>query len=86
MLLHRRKLASTLMAAGLVAGLASGQKTWIVDKSNGPGTHYTDLPPAVAPAAHGDTIIVRKGTYKTSWGGTKLGNFRYSNAVVAVLD
>jgi hypothetical protein len=36
---------------------------WIVDASNGPGTNFTDLPPAVAAAANGDTIIVRAGSY-----------------------
>src|SRR5687767_11860601 len=36
---------------------------WIVDASNGPGTNFTDLPPAVAAAASGDTILVRPGTY-----------------------
>jgi hypothetical protein len=36
---------------------------WIVDASNGPGTNFTNLPPAVAAAASGDTIIVKPGTY-----------------------
>jgi len=36
---------------------------WIVDASNGAGTNFTDLPPAVAAAASGDTIIVRAGSY-----------------------
>jgi hypothetical protein len=40
-----------------------GQTTWIVDASNGPGTNFTDLPPAVAAAANGDTIFVRAGNY-----------------------
>src|SRR5262245_6774486 len=39
--------------------LAVPQTTWIVDAHNGPGTNFTDLPPAVAVAAHGDTILVR---------------------------
>jgi hypothetical protein len=36
---------------------------WIVDSSNGPGTHFTDLPAAVAAAQSGDTLLVRSGTY-----------------------
>ena len=36
---------------------------WIVDAANGPGTNFLDLPPAVAAAASGDTIIVRAGSY-----------------------
>jgi hypothetical protein len=36
---------------------------WIVDASNGPGTNFTNLPPAVAAAASGDTIVVRAGSY-----------------------
>jgi hypothetical protein len=43
---------------------------WIVDASNGPGTHFTSLPAAVAAAASGDTLIVRAGTYapfNVSW-------------------
>src|SRR6188474_3248921 len=36
---------------------------WIVDANSGPGTHFTDLPAAVAAAQSGDTILVRPGTY-----------------------
>lgn len=36
---------------------------WIVDAANGPGTHFLDLPAAVAAAASGDTILVRAGSY-----------------------
>ena len=38
---------------------------WIVDASNGPGTNFTNLPPAVTAAASGDTIIVKAGAYST---------------------
>jgi hypothetical protein len=41
----------------------SAQQTFIVDSSQGPGTHFTDLPPAVAAARDGDTIVLRRGTY-----------------------
>ncbi len=36
---------------------------WIVDANNGPGTHFTDIPAAVAAAQSGDTILVRAGNY-----------------------
>ncbi|MFY9341180.1 MAG: hypothetical protein WAT39_01740 [Planctomycetota bacterium] len=36
---------------------------WIVDAASGPGAHFTDLPPAIAAAQDGDTILVRAGTY-----------------------
>lgn len=38
-------------------------RTWIVDASNGPGTDFTDLPPALNAAADGDRILVRSGAY-----------------------
>jgi hypothetical protein len=41
---------------------ASGQRRMVVDSANGPGTHYTDLDPAVAASQPGDVIIVRPGT------------------------
>jgi hypothetical protein len=48
----------------LLAAIAPAQgRTWIVDASNGPGTHFTDLPPAVAAAADGDVLVVRAGQY-----------------------
>lgn len=43
----------------LFADLAAAQTTWIVDANNGPGAHFTDLPPAVAAAAPGDVVVVR---------------------------
>ena len=39
------------------------QTTHVVDASSGPGSNFTDIPPAVAVAASGDTILVRAGTY-----------------------
>lgn len=47
--------ALSLSALFVVAPLAA-QQTWVVDRSGGPGVHFTDLPPAVAAAAPGDTI------------------------------
>ena len=46
----------------LVATLV--QTIWIVDAANGPGTNFTQLPPAVAAAQSGDTILVRPGNYR----------------------
>jgi hypothetical protein len=45
--------------AVLCIGSLAAQRTWIVDHAGRPGTDFTDLPPAVAAAAPGDTIIVR---------------------------
>ncbi len=57
----------SFLALGVIAGFAPAQKTWIVDAFNGPGTHFTDLPPAVQAAAPGDHVVVRTsapgGTY-----------------------
>ena len=39
---------------------------WIVDAANGPGTDFVDLPPALAMAQSGDTILVRAGSYSTA--------------------
>jgi hypothetical protein len=37
------------------------QQVWKVACGGGPGVHFTDLPPAVAAAAPGDTILLIKG-------------------------
>jgi hypothetical protein len=57
-------MKSTAALALLLASLP-GQRTWIVDASNGPGTDFTDLPPAVVAAAAGDHLLVRPGDYRT---------------------
>lgn len=46
----------------LVASLPA-QTTWIVDRGGSPGAHFADLPPAVAAAAPGDTILVRADAF-----------------------
>lgn len=53
------------LAVALVGTLAQAQRTWIVDAANGAGTDFTDLPPALAAAADGDTILIRTGIYAT---------------------
>ena len=39
------------------------QATLVVDANQGPGTQFTDIPPAIAAAAPGDVIVVRAGSY-----------------------
>jgi hypothetical protein len=46
-----------------ILALAVLPTIWIVDGSNGPGASFTDLPPAIAAAQSGDTIILRPGSY-----------------------
>jgi hypothetical protein len=57
------KEISMLLSTVLV--IAALPTVWIVDQANGPGTHFTDLPAAVAAAQSGDTILVRAGVYTT---------------------
>jgi len=52
-----RFLAFTLLA------LVARADTILVDAANGPGTDYTDLPPALQAAHHNDLILVRAGDY-----------------------
>lgn len=47
----------------LFAGFSlPAQQTWIVDAAGGSGSHFSDLPPAVAAAAPGDIVLVRYST------------------------
>ena len=52
-----------VLTIGLAAASVGAQATWIVDLNNGPGTHFTSLPPAIAVSAVGDLILVRPGHY-----------------------
>ena len=55
-----------LLATVFLAGSSLlAQSTIVVDASNGPGTSFTDFPPAYAAARAGDTIVFRSGTYST---------------------
>ncbi|MEZ5963934.1 MAG: hypothetical protein R3F56_08835 [Planctomycetota bacterium] len=47
---------------GCVASLAA-QRTIVVDANRGAGFNFVDIPPAVAVAQDGDTILVRSGDY-----------------------
>src|SRR5262245_50640672 len=59
---------------------------WIVDASNGPGTSFTNLPPAVAAAASGDTILVRDGSYSAFTVSGKALTIRGAGAQVTVVQ
>lgn len=59
----RSILLPPLVAIAAAAVAPAQGRTWIVDQNGGPGTHFTDLPPAVAAAADGDTLVIRSGTY-----------------------
>lgn len=58
-----RSRSLILVFAAALSWILEGQAIWIVDASNGPGTNFTDLPPAITAAANGDTILVRAGNY-----------------------
>jgi hypothetical protein len=45
----------------------SGQQTWWVNCNGGPGVDFTDLPPAVAAASPGDTILVYSDYTQQPW-------------------
>lgn len=60
----QRSVLLALAAVGLLAAPAFTQRTWIVDAAGGPGHHFKDLPPALAAASDGDTILVRRGVYQ----------------------
>jgi hypothetical protein len=47
----------------LSAHAAAQGKVWVVDDIAGPGVDFTTLPPAIAAAANGDTILVKPGQY-----------------------
>ena len=58
----RRAIWLTTVLAAWLAAPCAAQRTWLVDSSGGPGVDFTDLPPAVAAASPGDTILLRWGT------------------------
>lgn len=47
----------------LLLALAVPAQTFIVDAASGPGTNFTDLPPAIAAVPDGAILLVRPGTY-----------------------
>jgi hypothetical protein len=54
--------ALTALATLSLATLASAS-TYVVDAANGPGTDFTDIPPAITAAQPGDVLLVLAGTY-----------------------
>lgn len=62
-----RALSLVSVAMACTGAPAAQGTTWIVDRNNGPGTNFLDLPPALAAAQTFDRIIVRGGNYT---GGT----------------
>ncbi|HEU4420161.1 MAG TPA: hypothetical protein VFT55_14595 [Planctomycetota bacterium] len=55
-------VARTLVSV-LALAVAAATQTFIVDAASGPGTHFTDIPPAVAAVPDGAVLRVRAGTY-----------------------
>jgi len=51
------------MCLALATICMAQRSTWIVDQAMGPGAHYRDINTALAKAADGDRILVRKGSY-----------------------
>lgn len=54
-----KSLCTLLLTAALCPATSSAQALWVVDGSDGPGTDFLDLPPAIAAAAPGDVVLVR---------------------------
>lgn len=67
----KRAVQSALIVATCATALTA-QRTWIVDRKNGPGADFVDLPPALASARDGDTIRIRAGFYSRSRTGKAL--------------
>lgn len=55
-------MLKTSWLLALLAPFAAAQ-TFVVDAANGPGTHFTDLPTAVAAVPDGATLVLRAGAY-----------------------
>jgi hypothetical protein len=58
----RDHAVSSTLAVLLLASIGQAGKI-VVDASGGPGSHFSDLPPAVLAAQPGDLILVRVGQY-----------------------
>ncbi|HZN41781.1 MAG TPA: hypothetical protein VFD82_23455 [Planctomycetota bacterium] len=55
-------VARTLVSV-LSLAVAAATQTFIVDSASGPGTNFTDIPPAVAAVPDGAVLLVRPGNY-----------------------
>ncbi|HEX6811004.1 MAG TPA: hypothetical protein VF384_05205 [Planctomycetota bacterium] len=56
-------LLATRSLAALCLALAVPAQTFLVDAASGPGTNFTDLPPAIAAVPDGAILLVRPGSY-----------------------
>jgi hypothetical protein len=61
----QRFAVSSTLGVLLLAAIGQAGKI-VVDVTGGPGSHFTDLPPAIAAAQPGDLILVRIGKYSNS--------------------
>ena len=60
---HSRKHVTVKDFSSVPVTLAPAQSIFIVDEQGGPGSHFTDLPAAVAAVPSGSTLRVRPGSY-----------------------
>ena len=58
-----RSFGLAQLTLALVASPALAGQVWVVDDNGGPGVDFTDVDPAVAAAADGDTLLIRAGSY-----------------------
>src|SRR5687768_16182944 len=62
-IMRQQSLVIAFLTTMSLGASLDAQRTWNVDEANGVGTDFTDLPPALLAATHGDTILIRKGAY-----------------------
>ena len=62
--MHFHHLLRAYIPFALLASSALGQRLWIVDANNGPGTDFIDLAPAIAAASPGDRVLIRAGSFQ----------------------
>ncbi len=55
-----RLTAALLAALACTTDLAAQGRVWVVDANNRPGTHFTEIQPAITAAAHEDVVVVRE--------------------------
>ena len=57
-------MAAPLVCIALASAFLSAQTTWVVDQGGGPGSHFTEIQPAIDAASPGDRIEVGPGSYQ----------------------
>jgi hypothetical protein len=60
---RHRVLGALLLGCTAAAHAPAQGITYVVDEAMGPGAGFADIPEAIAQAAHGDRILVRRGSY-----------------------